>query len=156
MRAAQLEPIPAGQGHKKPRPAPRDAATSTSHSDNLELEYASSLIRVIRSRKDVDARARTHAISPVERPVPAADSIILLSGCDRFSLSARRAPAAKIALPEIAAVYSPVAAQESASSSDDSGGAPRWAERQRYSSKVCHSGAVEGVSHSRLGGREVL
>lgn len=154
MRAAKLEPIPAGQGHKKPRPAPRDAATSTSYSDNLELEYASSLIRVIRSRKDVDARARTHELSPVERPVPAADSIILLSGCDRFSLSARRA--AKIALPEIAAVYPPVAVHESASSSDDSGGAPRWAERQRYSSKVCHSVAVEGVSLSRLGGREVL
>jgi len=151
MRAAQLEPIPAGQGHKKPRPAPRDAATSTSHSDNLELEYASSLIRVIRSRKDVDARTRTHTLSPVERPVPAADNVILLSGCDRFPLSARRAPAAKIALPEIAAVYPPVAAQESASSSDDSGGVPRCSERQRYSSKVCHSLFVQGLSLSRLG-----
>jgi hypothetical protein len=169
MRAARaaLEPLPCEHSHKKSRLAPGacDAATSTSHSDSLELEYASSLIRVIRSRKDVDARHtaqslaegrgraahRTCARSPVERPVQAAESVLLLSGCDKFTLPARQAAPGTLALPAIAVVHAPVAAQESANSDD--GGVLRSAARQRYSSKACRSLADDSYRGSLLGQR---
>ena len=83
-----LEPLQ----HKKARSTPRDdAATSPPRlCERLELEYASSLIRVIRSRKDADSRTRESSLVSVERPVQSADNVILLSGCEKFSLSSRR------------------------------------------------------------------
>jgi len=71
--------------HKKARQETCEAATSPSR-ENLELEYADSLIRVIRSRKD-EARVQASARSaPTERSVPVAESVVLLSGCDKFNL----------------------------------------------------------------------
>jgi len=86
-----LEPV----WHKRSRPTPCDAATSTSQmSENLELEYASSLIAVMRSRKDRHAHAGSTSLSPpVEFSVPAAESITLLLGREKCILP----PAEKLA-----------------------------------------------------------
>lgn len=90
--------------HKKSRSDPRDASTSTEpRGESLELEYASSLIRVIRSRKVQDAiHSQSNTLTPPlsaprERSVPAAESVILLSGCDKFQVGDRRRGAEKLA-----------------------------------------------------------
>ena len=81
--------------HKKARQGTCEAVTTPSR-ENLELEYADSLIRVIRSRKDGEARVLTSARSaPTERSVPVAQSVVLLSGCDKFNL--RRAETERLA-----------------------------------------------------------
>jgi hypothetical protein len=88
--------------HKKACSTPRDAATSTSRTpkrcEGLELEYATSLIRVIRSRKAQDSKAQANVLSPpLERSVPAVENVILLSGCEKFNLSNRRSGSGKLA-----------------------------------------------------------
>ena len=97
-----MEPTSHGWSHrpvrnKKGRQETRDAATSQASGD-LELEYANSLIRVIRSRKDNGARVQASARSaPTERSVLVAENVLLLSGCSTFNVSGHRAGAERLA-----------------------------------------------------------
>lgn len=69
----------------------RVAVTSQAGED-LELQYANSLIRVIRSRKDNGTGGQPSVRSaPAERSVPVADSVLLLSGCRTFNGERRAA-----------------------------------------------------------------
>jgi len=110
--------------HKRSRPTPCDAATSTSSmSENLELEYASSLIAVIRSRKDRHAHAGSTLLSPpVEFSVPAAESITLLLGREKCILP----PVEKLA---------PLVLHQR-----DSAHTTHYCDQDSYSSRACDAG----------------
>ena len=76
----------------------RSSARSKAASEGLELEYASSLIRVIRSRGNARGPTAECVLhSPEKQPLTAMEGMLLLSGCGKFKPAERRVPNEKLA-----------------------------------------------------------